>query len=80
MRQHWVSSQTQQKNGQRQFPTAAAKQERQHKHSRPTQRLVVSFHLEVQAELLKHLDLDVDQLLVQRLGLLRRREHKHLDL
>ena len=36
--------------------------------------------LEVQPQLLKHLRLYGDQLLVQRLGLLRRAHHKHLHL
>mmetsp|Transcript_2303 Transcript_2303/g.7740 ORF Transcript_2303/g.7740 Transcript_2303/m.7740 type:complete len:500 (+) Transcript_2303:271-1770(+) len=37
-------------------------------------------HLKVQPELLEHLDLDVDELLVQLIALLRRAHHEHLHL
>jgi hypothetical protein len=37
-------------------------------------------HLEVQPQLCEHLDLEVNQLLVQRLRLLRAADHEHLDL
>ena len=37
-------------------------------------------HLEVQAQLCEHLHLEVDKLLVQRLGLLGRADRKHLPL